>query len=368
MGGGYFYLMSTPFNLIVNPLSFGQVSLGILRELYNRNQDVVLSLHQNQFDISSEEPDPEFFQWISNATATFHERHDRNNKAFNVWHLNGALESVSKEQVLLSFYELDSPTTSEINVVKNNYKVLFSNQEAVDSFKSSGCDNVGYMPLAFDSHNFKNTNVNYDDDRIVFSLLGKFEKRKNHEKLIKAWIKKYGNDNKYALHLAVWNPFLSPEQNNEVASSLIGDKRPFNVLFSGFMSTNKQYNEFLNSAHIVIGGSGGEGWGLPEFQSVALGKHAVILNCSGYKGWANEENAVLIEPSGKQSAQDGVFFHEDSPWNSGQIYEINEDDFLSGCKEAIKRVKKERVNVEGQKLKEIFTYSNMVDTIIKELA
>lgn len=368
MGGVYFYTMSIPLNLIVNPLSFGQVSTGILRELYKREKEIVLSLHQNQFDFSAEEEQPDFTKWISEATSMFHHRHDRNNRAFNIWHLNGALNSISKEQVLLSFYELDSPTDAEINSVKNNYKVLFSNQEAVEVFKSCGCDNVSYLPLAFDSHNFKETEVNYDDDRIVFTIAGKYEKRKNHEKLIRAWIKKYGNNRKYALHCAIWNPFLSPEKNNEIAYSLIGDEeKPFNVLFSGFMTSNKQYNEFLNSAHVVIAGSGGEGWGLPEFQSVALGKHAVVLNCSGYKGWATEKNSVLIEPSGKQSADDGVFFSSDSPWNSGQIYEINEDDFISGCEEAVKRVESERVNVEGQKLKEDFSYSRMVDSILEEL-
>jgi len=46
--------------------------------------------------------------------------------------------------------------------------------------------------------------------------------------------------------------------------------------------------------------SGGEGWGLPEFQSVALGKHGVILNSSGYQDWANEKNTVMVQPNGKE--------------------------------------------------------------------
>jgi glycosyltransferase involved in cell wall biosynthesis len=359
--------MSKPFNLVVNPLSFGQISTGILRELYKRNADIVLSLHENQFEPSSEERDEEFFQWISTAVSLFHEKHDRDNRVFSLWHLNGALKSVSKEQVLLAFYELDSPTNAEINVVKNNFKTLFSNQEAVDAFKEAGCENVEYIPLAFDDHNFKKTDINYDDDRIVFSVLGKYEKRKNHEKAIKAWIKKYGDNKKYALHCAIWNPFLSPEDNNGIAASLMGNRKVFNVLYSGFMSSNKQYNEFLNSAHVVLGVSGGEGWGLPEFQSVALGKHAVILNCSGYKGWATDENSVLLEPSGKQSCVDGIFFHEDAPWNRGQIYDFDEDAFISSCEEVIKRVEKDRNNKAGEKLKENFTYSRMVDSILKHL-
>ena len=50
-----------------------------------------------------------------------------------------------------------------------------------------------------------------------------------------------------------------------------------------------------------------------------------------------------------------------------ELYEIDEDDFISGCQEAVKRVKAEKVNVEGQKLKENFAYSKMLDSILEEL-
>ena len=52
-----------------------------------------------------------------------------------------------------------------------------------------------------------------------------------------------------------------------------------------------------------------------EFHSVAMGKHSVTLNASGYKQWANEENSVLVNPSGKVPVYDGMFFHEGQPYN-----------------------------------------------------
>ncbi len=301
------------------------------------------------------------------AINMFSVQHDRNNKSFKLWHINGSLESVSKEQVLLSFYELDNPTDSEINIVKNNYKVLFSSQETVDVFKSKGCENVGYMPLGFDSHCFKPLKDKSDEDKISFSVVGKFEKRKHHEKIIKSWLKKYGNKKEYALHCAVYNPHFSQEQNEGIIQSLTEGQRYFNVVFAGYMQKNQQYNEFLNSVDIVLGMSGGEGWGLPEFQSVAIGKHSVILNCSGYKSWANERNSVLVEPSSKIEPYDDFFFRKGAHWNQGKLHDFKEDDFIDGCEEAVKRVKSNRVNEEGLKLKEDFSYSKMVDQIIEEL-
>ena len=56
----------------------------------------------------------------------------------------------------------------------------------------------------------------FNDERIVFNLCGKFEKRKHHAKIIKSWIKKYGNNPKYSLQCAVYNPFLNEEQNQQI--------------------------------------------------------------------------------------------------------------------------------------------------------
>lgn len=114
------------------------------------------------------------------------------------------------------------------------------------------------------------------------------------------------------MQCAVYNPFFNEEQNSEIERQILGGNKIPNVSFLKFMPTNAQYNDYLNSADVVIGASGGEGWGLPEFQSCAIGKHAVILNCNGYKSWANSNNSTLFEPSSKVSSIDGIFLKETS--------------------------------------------------------
>jgi hypothetical protein len=134
-----------------------------------------------------------------------------------------------------------------------------------------------------------------------------------------------------------------------------------------WLNENKTYNDFLNSGNIIIGMSGGEGWGLPEFQSVALGKHAVILNAHGYKEWANEINSVLVEPKGKINSADDVFFKKGGRFNQGDFFDWSEDDFIDGCERAIKRHGISQANEEGIVLQKNFTYKKMVDRILKEL-
>ena len=165
------------------------------------------------------------------------------------------------------------------------------------------------------------------------------------------------------IHSGTWNE----DQNMKAQQSLTEGQSYFNVHFLQYMPTNAAYNDFLNSGDIVIGMSGGEGWGLPEFQSVALGKHAVILNAHVYKDWATPENSVLVEPSGKTEAYDGFFFRQGTPFNQGNIFSFDEDAFIEGCEKAIERVESERENTEGLKLQEEFTYEKTLDMLLDEV-
>jgi hypothetical protein len=358
--------MSFALNLPINSVSFGQVSTLLLRELHKRDTDFTLFPIGDRIDLSSQEIDDKLMEYIKKNSNEFLSKLHRNQPCFKLWHLNGSLESFSDKRYLLSFYELDSPTKEEINIVKNNNTVFFSSKNTVETFKMFGCSNVEYLPLAFDKYNFKQLNKKYfDEDRIVFNLVGKLEKRKHHKKIIQSWVKKFGNNPKYHLQCAIYNPFLKEEDNKTLFASILEGKNYFNVSFLGHMQKNSVYNDYLNSANIIIGMSGGEGWGLPEFHSVAIGKHSVVLNAHAYKEWANEDNSTLVNPNGKIEVYDNMFFHKGQPFNQGNIFDFNPDDFISGCEKAIEKVRLNKVNENGLKLQNQFTSEKFADNILK---
>jgi hypothetical protein len=352
------------FNVPINAVSFGQVSTALLRESREREMSPLLFPIGGGIDLSSQKPNDAFKEWVGAAVTKAHEKHSRDDKTFKLWHLNGGLDSPSKDHLLMTFYELDSPTKTEINVLKN-VRVAVSSLYTKEVFESVGCE-CSYIPLFFDSYNFHRTDKKYfDDDRITFNICGKFEQRKHHDKILKAWVKEFGDNTKYHLQCTLFNTFLNTEDNNKLLMNALEGRRYSNVSFLNFMKENSLYNDYLNSSEIIIGMSGGEGWGLPEFQSLCLGKHAVILNAHAYKDWANDENAVLVEPSGKISAIDGLFFHQDAPYNQGSIFNWEEKAFIDGCHAAIDRVKSNPVNEKGLALVEKFTVSNTLDKILE---
>ena len=360
--------MSYALNVPVNTVSFGQVSTCILRELHSRGAEPSIFPIGGSVDLSSQEVESAFVDWVKSGADKGLRSHSRGSPTFKLWHLNGSLESFSKKQVLLTFYELDQPTPIEINVAKNQDKVLFTSNFALNVFKDFGIQNAEYIPLCFDHHNFNQTGKSYfEDDRVTFNLVGKFEKRKHHAKVIAAWLKKFGNNKKYFLQCAIYNPFLKEEDNKNIFSQLLGGQAPFNIDFMGFLPKNNLYNDFLNSADIVVGMSGAEGWGLPEFHSVGVGKHAIVLNAHAYKEWANDKNVTLVQPCGKIDSEDGMFFRKGENFNQGTIFDFNEDDFISACEETIKKVESNRVNEEGLKIQKDFPASRTTDIILSHL-
>ena len=351
------------FNLPLNSTSLGQVSLSILRELFNRNIDINLFPIGN-IDVGTQKQDQDFISYIQKSINSSYKEYNRNTPIFKLWHLNGSLESFSKKQVLLSFYEVDSPTETETNIIKNNEKVLFSSNYTVSLFKSIGVNNVEFIPLAFDNTHFKQT-TKRNIKAVQFGLFGKLEpQRKRHLKTIALWAKKYGNNPNYSLNCAIFNHFLEPQIQSQIISQALGGQNYFNINFLNYMPSNEMYNDLLNNTDIVLAMSGGEGWGLPEFQTVALGKHCLGLNAHAYKNWMTAENSVLIDPNGKIPCYDNIFFKEGLEFNQGQIFDWDEKDFLDGLDKVEQRYKENPNNIEGLKLQQQFTYSKMVDSIL----
>lgn len=367
--------MSEQFSLHLpfNGTSLGNISFSIAREIYRRKLNPTI-FPIGPVDGAAQPQDPEFFGWLQTNINRALKDHKRSYPVFRNWHLQGLMESVSDKQIALSWYECNQPTEYEVNLVKNTTKVLFSSQYTIDKFKDLGCKNVDYLPMFFDADNFKPMARPFKDDRIVYGVYGKWEAlRKRHAKTIEIWVEKYKNQHSHFLHLAVANNFIQDKNavphfvNQAVQAGSKSQEKIWNVQpFLNWIQTNAEYNALLNGADVVLG-LGSENWGLPEFHSVAMGKHAIILGANGYKSWATPENSVIIDPSGMIEAHDGMFFRKGGPFNQGSFFDYAKEDLLNAFVEAEKRVRTNRVNEAGLKLREEFTVQKTVDKILDEI-
>ncbi len=341
----------------LNSLSFGNVSYNLLKAMYEQKYDVAIfpigKIDVSSFDITDEE----FKSWLEESSKQRYSKLDKDTPTLQMWHLNGSEHRITKNQTLYTFYELDQPTDAEKKLAAMQDRCFFSSSYAADKF-----ENVEFSPLGFDE-TFHKTGKTYMPNKIHFGLMGKFEKRKHTEKIIKTWIKKYGNNYDYQLTCCITNPFFTKEQMESVIGNILGGQRYGNVNFLPFLPQNSQVNDFINSIDIDLGGmSGAEGWNLPSFNATCLGKWSIVLNATSHKDWATNENSILVEPEGTEPVYDNIFFHENTDFNQGNIYTFSEDQLIDAMEKAETKCKIN--NTEGEKLKEKFTYVNTLNKIL----
>jgi hypothetical protein len=350
----------------LNSLSFGNVSLNFLRSLYHKKREVSIFPVGEKGDLSAfDKISQGFKEWLQKGVGERHKNVKPEDKTLQMWHINGSENRVTKNQTLYTFYELDSPTETEINLVKLQDKVIFSSSEARDIFRAKGCTNTESVGLGFDP-DFKKTNKTYLEDKIHFGLMGKWEKRKHTEEIIKAWTELYGENYKYQLTCCVNNPFIEKEQMKSLITGATGGERIGNINFLNFLPKNSQVNEFINAIDIDLSGlSGAEGWNLPAFNATCMGKWSVVLNCSSHKDWANEDNSLLVSPSGKEPAADGMFFHDAGDFNIGNKYTFDKEEVKEAMKEAENKVRAKQENKLGLETGKEMTYEKSINKILE---
>ena len=347
-----------------NSLSFGNVSYNILRQLWRKGVDVAWFPTGGKADFQAfDKIEKDFAEWLQASAKNASKKIKPETPCFKLWHLNGSQSRIGSKQFLYTFYELDEPTPEEINLAKFQTKTFFSSNYAASFFRDHGVD-VGVIPVGFDEDFHKTGKQYLSPDVVHFGLMGKFEKRKHTERIIKLWLSKYGNNNKYQLSVCVTNPFFKPEEMKAILSNCLEGKRYTNINFLPYLKTNSEVNDFLNAIDIDLTGlSGAEGWNLPAFNASCLGKWSIVLNATSHKDWATNINSILVEPNSKEECYDGKFFQKGSMFNQGSIYTWDSDVVAQAMDLAVS--KKGQNNTDGENLKDEFSYSLSVDRLLK---
>ena len=349
----------------LNRLSFGNVSYNLVRELHKLGAEIGIFPIGENIDLSAFELTEEMKTYIEDAINNRYDFLKPEIPCLKLWHLNGSENRKNKDQYLFTFYECNQPTDQEVALCAHQDLTFFSSEDARKHFEAKDVTNTKAIPLGFDE-DFHRTEKTYLKDVVHFGLMGKYENRKHTQKIIKTWLNKYGNNNKYQLSCCITNPFFKPEQMQGLINQALEGNHFNNINFIPTLEKNSEVNELLNAIDIDLTGlSGGEGWNLPAFNATCLGKWSVVLNATSHKDWATNENSILIEPSGEMPIVDGVFFSEGSPFNQGTFYTWTQDEAVAAMEKAETKVG--QLNTEGVKLGDTMTYSKTVENILSHI-
>lgn len=349
------------FKGALNSLSFGNISYNLLREMYRKCMSVSLFPVGDKVDLDSfDKIDNDFKSWIASSINNRFDTMKKDTPTLLQWHLNGSESRLSKDQTLLTFYELDEPTPIETSLCNFQDRTIFSSNHARDLFNSLDC-NTNSVSMGFDE-DFHNIDTD-KNDFLHFGIIGKFEKRKNTGQIIHQWANTYGNNYDYQLSCCIDNPFISKEQMDGVKHRILGGKNIGNINFIPRLKTNSEINHLMNSIDIDLSGlSGAEGWNLPAFNATCLGKWSIVMNHTSHKDWANSSNSILIEPDKKIESYDQAFFTKGQPFNQGNINVISDEKLIDAFKKSEKKARK--INEKGLLLKSEFTYEKTLNNIL----
>ena len=183
--------MSLILEVPINRVSFGNVAFNIVRELYKREYPISI-FPIGQPDFSAFDLDDGLKKYFEDSINNRFDLFEKDTPSFKLWHLNGS----------------------------ENRKTALGLDE-----------------------DFKITEKKYLEDTIHFGLMGKFENRKHTQKIIKACLKKYGNNNKYLLTCCINNPFFKPEQMQGLINDTLAGKHYNNINFLPVLEKNREVNQ-----------------------------------------------------------------------------------------------------------------------------
>lgn len=358
--------MDFNLELPINGLSYGQMGFGVLNEIFERKlMPNIFPI--GQVDISAYEVNENFLKWLNHCINKAIGSFNRKQPTIRLWHLNGSERRLTDHSVLWTAHETDVATMVESNIANCYDKFFTTSTYSRDIFKKAGVE-AEWCPNFFDSKHLKVLDQKFigNENEIVFGLMGKLERRKYTAEILQMWAAKYGNNPKYRLNALINNPFFSQEEYSSIINQIFRGPPPWNINLLPHMQRNAEVNQYYNSIDIDLSGlSGAEGWGLGCFNSLCLGKQAVVLNAHAHKDFANSENSILVESDGKSPIYDGKFFVPHTFFNQGNMFTFSQESFYEALETAEKYAKQE--NSEGMKLAKEFTAKKTTDILLNSI-
>lgn len=300
-------------NCPINNLSYGQISVGLIKGFHESNIDLALS-PIGEIDLSAYDVDNSFKAYIQSALNNKWRAISEGWPCLKVWHINGS-ESTLPNQSLLTFHETDRLTETEVKILSLQKRVIVASIYTQDIFAKFGIQSE-FIPMGVDFNLFPPSKPSIDG--VQWSLIGKFEKRKNTRNIINAWVDVYGGDRENVLNLLVYNKFLSKAENESLLIEACGGSIPDNVNPISPIVKNGDVLSLQRACEYDLSGlSFGEGLNLPALTAYHMNKKCFVFYAHSHKTWVDEVSCYKVPIEGKQEVYDGKFFNMSNHFNQG---------------------------------------------------
>jgi glycosyltransferase involved in cell wall biosynthesis len=281
----------------INTTSFGYHSSYTLRYLLEKGWDV------RHIPIGGNSPDG-----VMVPTGHFHYEAP----CLKIWHPHDMSSFTGTPRIGSTNFELEDLKPVEIHSLKYPDKVIVPTKWAQEV-----CDRhnirTELVPLGYDETIFRPTEME-PSDNTIFGNFGKWEIRKGHDVLIKAFNAAFEKDDEVTLVMMPSNPFLSQEQSRAWTKMYKESKLGEKVQIIGRVHTHKDVFNIMKQIHCGVFPARAEGWNLEALEIMGCAKDLIITNCTGHTEFVSDECKLIEMEEEFETAYDGIFFGGFSRW------------------------------------------------------
>jgi len=354
----------TSINLIapINTVSYGIVSLNILKELSNLVDVCLWPIGQPQ--ITNQE-DHEYVLRAHENARSF----DPNVPCIRIWHQFDLAQFVGKGlHIGFPIFELDSFNKQEKHNLKSVDHLFVSSRWAKEVINNDLGKEFGnktsVIPLGVDSTIFQPSAPN-NRKKYIFFNCGKWEVRKGHDILAEAFNAAFTTNDDVELWLMTENPFCSKEEDLKWKSRYI--KTPLGqagkIKMIPRVNTHKEVYNIMQQTDCGIFPSRAEGWNLEALEMMACNKPVIITDYSAHTQYCNKENSFLIPVNDVELAYDDKWFFGQGSWGVVDVKDVSKLmrlSYDSNCRDNTRGVETAKLYTWKQTAKEIL---NVLESI-----
>ena len=290
--------MNLNFTFGYNRSSFGYHGSYTLKHLLKLGWDVRhIPIGRN--DIDPRMPEPRY---------PFH----RKAPSLRLWHPNDMAGFTGEPKIGFTVFELEDLSDIEVHNLSYPDKVLVPTQWAADVCDRQGIK-ASVVPLGYDPSIFLPSPPE-PGTHTIFGNFGKWEIRKGHDVLIKAFNAAFEKDDEVTLVMMPTNHFLNKDQirawERMYKESKLGDR----VQIIPRVNTHLDVFNIMKQVDCAVFPARAEGWNMEALEMMGCGKEVIITNCTGHTGFINESCRLVQMKDEFETAYDGVFFGGFSKW------------------------------------------------------
>lgn len=352
----------------INQLGYGVAGLNITTALHKLNQSVGLSVignleapeayHENlkQMIANSRLPDwtaPSIRMWHQHDMSQFIGRGDK--YGFPIFELDGFVDLELHHLGYLDYWFVTSEWSRSI-LAEQLKKVL--GDEDLSS-------RIFVVPLGVDRDIFRES-VSHRKETIFYNC-GKWETRKGHDVLVKAFNEAFTEEDDVELWMMCDNPFYPEEENFKwerlYRTSKLGEK----VRIIPRQQTQEDVYNIMSQTDCGVFPARAEGWNLELLEMMSCGKNVIATNYSSHTEFCNEENCMLVETTELEDAHDGKWFRGQGKW--AKVEEAQITQVAEYMKEVHKKKKEDNLNINqaGVDTAKKFSWENSARKILEAI-